>query len=67
MERLRAVVFRSFPERIPSANLKSMDGPEVLESLAPRPLLFRGVNERDLLKVTQIYESAQAGGKLSLD
>gem|GEM_PF-1454141 len=39
-----------------------MDGPEVLGSLAPRPLLFRGVDERDLLKVTQIYESAQAGG-----
>ena len=56
------------PESPPFLNvLRVCDVPDILGSLAPRPLLFRDVEESDLLKVTQIYESAQAGWKLRLD
>ncbi|MBN13107.1 MAG: hypothetical protein CMI17_08965 [Opitutaceae bacterium] len=47
--------------------LRVFDVPDILGQPAPRPFLFRDVEGSDLLKVTQIYESAQAGGKLRLD
>ncbi len=47
--------------------LRVCDVLDVLGSIAPRPLKFRGVDGGDLQKVKLIYESARAGGELRID
>ncbi len=47
--------------------LRLCDVPDIFGALAPRPLWFRDVEESDLLKVTRIYESAEASGGLKVD